>query len=54
VSPPKADVGHAAAELLLQRLSEAPGSRRPGRRIELLPRLMVRGSTARPVEPLDE
>ncbi|MGX1026043.1 substrate-binding domain-containing protein [Streptomyces sp. SAI-097] len=54
VSPPKAEVGHAAAELLLQRLAEAPGSRQPGRRVELLPRLMVRGSTDRVREPLDE
>lgn len=54
VSPPKAEVGHTAAELLLQRLTEAPGGRRPGRRVELLPRLMVRGSTDRSVEPLDE
>ncbi|MFE0418090.1 substrate-binding domain-containing protein [Streptomyces tendae] len=54
VSPPKAEVGHAAAELLLQRLAEAPGSRQPGRRVELLPRLMVRGSTDRAAEPLDE
>ncbi|MGW4921760.1 substrate-binding domain-containing protein [Streptomyces parvulus] len=45
VAPPKAEVGRAAAELLLRRLAEPPGSR-PGRRIELLPRLMVRGSTA--------
>ncbi|MGW2172005.1 substrate-binding domain-containing protein [Streptomyces sp. NPDC001705] len=44
VAPPKAEVGRMAAELLLQRLSEPPGTR-PGRRVELLPRLMVRGST---------
>ncbi|MGW7280770.1 substrate-binding domain-containing protein [Streptomyces sp. NPDC054844] len=49
VSPPKTEVGRTAAELLLQRLSEAPGSR-PGRRVELLPRLMVRGSTDRPTD----
>ncbi|CAM5727786.1 substrate-binding domain-containing protein [Streptomyces violaceorubidus] len=53
VSPPKAEVGHAAAELLLERLAGAPGSR-PGRRVELLPRLMVRGSTDRLTEPVAE
>ncbi|MGW8063726.1 substrate-binding domain-containing protein [Streptomyces ziwulingensis] len=47
VSPPKTEVGRLAADLLLQRLSEAPGAR-PARRVELLPRLMVRGSTAPP------
>ncbi|MFH8469274.1 substrate-binding domain-containing protein [Streptomyces sp. NPDC017991] len=45
VSPPKAQVGRAAAELLTQRLRE--GGRQPARRVELLPRLMVRGSTRR-------
>ncbi|WP_217140345.1 substrate-binding domain-containing protein [Streptomyces sp. AC627_RSS907] len=49
VSPPKTEVGRMAAELLLQRLSEPPGSG-PGRRVELLPRLMVRGSTDRPTD----
>ncbi|MBZ6191567.1 substrate-binding domain-containing protein [Streptomyces olivaceus] len=49
VAPPKAEVGRTAAELLLRRLAEAPGAR-PGRRIELLPRLMVRGSTDRLAE----
>ncbi|GGQ11630.1 substrate-binding domain-containing protein [Streptomyces mutabilis] len=45
VSPPRAEVGRIAAELLLRRLREsAPG---PTRRVELLPRLMVRGSTRR-------
>ncbi|WP_307129501.1 substrate-binding domain-containing protein [Streptomyces aurantiacus] len=43
VSPPKAEVGRVAAELLVQRLRE--GGERPARRVELLPRLMVRGST---------
>ncbi|GAA2455380.1 substrate-binding domain-containing protein [Streptomyces glaucus] len=47
VSPPKAEVGRVAAELLLQRLSGAPGGR-PVRRVELLPRLTVRGSTSTP------
>ncbi|MGC5562241.1 substrate-binding domain-containing protein [Streptomyces sp. FR-108] len=45
VSPPKAEVGRAAAELLTRRLRE--GGREPARRVELLPRLMVRGSTRR-------
>ncbi|MFV0132157.1 substrate-binding domain-containing protein [Streptomyces sp. HMX87] len=49
VSPPKAEVGRVAAELLLQRLSGASGSRSV-RRVELLPRLMVRGSTVRPTD----
>ena len=56
VSPPKAEVGWAAAELLLRRLdgrSSAPGSgAEPGagpvRRLELLPSLQVRGSTQVP------
>ncbi|WP_428950282.1 substrate-binding domain-containing protein [Streptomyces sp. cg35] len=50
VSPPKADVGRAAAELLLRRLSDrsaAGGSAGPVRRLELLPALEVRGSTTR-------
>lgn len=42
VSPPKADIGRAAAELLLRRL--ALGAE-PVRRLELLPELKVRGST---------
>ncbi|MFF3484554.1 substrate-binding domain-containing protein [Streptomyces sp. NPDC002701] len=45
VSPPKAEVGRVAAELLTQRLRG--GGERPVRRVELLPRLMVRGSTRR-------
>jgi DNA-binding LacI/PurR family transcriptional regulator len=48
VSPPKAEVGRAAAELLLRRLdagmSRAAGA--PVQRVELLPTLKVRGSTA--------
>ncbi|MEU1056458.1 substrate-binding domain-containing protein [Streptomyces sp. NPDC005876] len=47
VAPPKAEVGRVAAELLLRRLAEPPGSR-PVRRVELLPKLIVRGSTDRP------
>jgi DNA-binding LacI/PurR family transcriptional regulator len=43
VSPPRAEVGRVAAELLLRRLREAGGQ--PARRVELLPRLRVRGST---------
>ncbi|MCX4553633.1 substrate-binding domain-containing protein [Streptomyces sp. NBC_01500] len=44
VAPPKAEIGRAAAELLLHRLSEPAGSPGPVRRTELLPRLVVRGS----------
>ncbi|MFE4453998.1 substrate-binding domain-containing protein [Streptomyces sp. NPDC056796] len=42
VAPPRAEIGRAAAELLLHRLAGATG---PVRRTELLPRLEVRGST---------
>ncbi|MGY1495418.1 substrate-binding domain-containing protein [Streptomyces sp. QTS52] len=46
VSPPKGEVGRAAAELLLHRLRDPRGSgAAPVRRIELLPELKVRGST---------
>ncbi|WP_030607669.1 substrate-binding domain-containing protein [Streptomyces sclerotialus] len=46
VAPPKAEVGRAAAELLLHRLRRPAGERpAPVRRIELLPDLQVRGST---------
>ncbi|MFS8198415.1 substrate-binding domain-containing protein [Streptomyces sp. CWNU-52B] len=45
VAPPKAEVGRAAAELLMRRLRE--GGERPARRVELMPSLMVRGSTRR-------
>ncbi|WP_406457520.1 substrate-binding domain-containing protein [Streptomyces sp. NBC_00876] len=44
VAPPKADVGRAAAELLLHRLSGASGATGPVRRTELLPELKIRGS----------
>ncbi|MFE6887061.1 substrate-binding domain-containing protein [Streptomyces sp. NPDC057694] len=44
VSPPKAEVGRAAAELLLRRL-ERGASSGPARRMEVLPDLKVRGST---------
>lgn len=44
VSPPKAEVGRAAAELLLHRLNGARGATGPVRRTELLPTLEVRGS----------
>ncbi|MET9499143.1 substrate-binding domain-containing protein [Streptomyces sp. NPDC006552] len=47
VSPPKADVGRAAAELLLRRLG-GRGPAGPVRRLELLPELKVRGSTRAP------
>ncbi|GAA0465035.1 substrate-binding domain-containing protein [Streptomyces olivaceiscleroticus] len=47
VAPPKKEVGRAAAELLLHRLRQPAGERpAPVRRIELLPDLQVRGSTA--------
>lgn len=46
VSPPKGEVGRAAAELLLHRLRDPRGGAAgPARRIELLPELKVRGST---------
>ncbi|GGU16028.1 DeoR family transcriptional regulator [Streptomyces daghestanicus] len=48
VSPPKAEVGRVAARLLLDRLRGAP--ERSVRRVELLPRLTVRGSTGRPAD----
>ncbi|MYW69966.1 substrate-binding domain-containing protein [Streptomyces sp. SID8379] len=44
VSPPKAEIGRAAAELLLRRLERGDTSG-PARRLELLPALNVRGST---------
>ncbi|MGW1427450.1 substrate-binding domain-containing protein [Streptomyces sp. NPDC002431] len=53
VAPPKAEIGRAAAELLLLRLSRAAGATGPVRRTELLPALEVRGST-RAVEPATE
>ncbi|MEU4658709.1 substrate-binding domain-containing protein [Streptomyces sp. NPDC023723] len=49
VSPPKGEVGRVAAELLLHRLRTEPG--RPAQRVELLPRLTVRGSTRRLPDP---
>ncbi|MFJ8825835.1 substrate-binding domain-containing protein [Streptomyces sp. NPDC102467] len=53
VSPPKAEVGRAAAELLLRRIDDRTpgGSNAPARRMELLPALMVRGSTQAPAAP---
>ncbi|MFF2852180.1 substrate-binding domain-containing protein [Streptomyces sp. NPDC058001] len=47
VAPPKAEVGRAAAELLLRRM-DAGGAAEPVRRIELLPELKVRGSSQPP------
>lgn len=44
VSPPKAEIGRAAAELMLYRLGGAAGAQGPVRRMELLPELKVRGS----------
>ncbi|MDW4904127.1 substrate-binding domain-containing protein [Streptomyces sp. ADMS] len=52
VSPPKGEVGRAAAELLLHRLGDPRGSgAAPARRVELLPELKVRGSTREPGSP---
>lgn len=51
VAPPKADIGRAAAELLLHRLSGAPGAAGPVRRTELLPELKVRGSAQEITSP---
>ncbi|MEU1487495.1 substrate-binding domain-containing protein [Streptomyces sp. NPDC005752] len=45
VAPPRAEIGRAAAELLLHRLADPAGATGPVRRTELLPRLEVRGST---------
>ncbi|GHJ42450.1 substrate-binding domain-containing protein [Streptomyces sp. TS71-3] len=45
VAPPKAEIGRAAAELLLRRLGQPEGSApAPVRRLELLPELKRRGS----------
>ncbi|MFF8912867.1 substrate-binding domain-containing protein [Streptomyces sp. NPDC015032] len=44
VAPPKAEIGRAAAELLLHRLSGATGASGPVQRTQLLPTLKVRGS----------
>ncbi|WP_328535607.1 substrate-binding domain-containing protein [Streptomyces sp. NBC_00344] len=44
VSPPKTEIGRAAAGLLLHRLSRPAGDTAPVRRTELLPVLKVRGS----------
>ncbi|MCX5401174.1 substrate-binding domain-containing protein [Streptomyces sp. NBC_00102] len=44
VSPPKAEIGRAAAELMLYRLGGSAGAEGPVRRTELLPELKVRGS----------
>ncbi|MFE9822125.1 substrate-binding domain-containing protein [Streptomyces sp. NPDC005791] len=45
VAPPRAEIGRAAAELLLHRLDRPAGTTGPVRRVELLPALAVRGST---------
>ncbi|MEV5608983.1 substrate-binding domain-containing protein [Streptomyces sp. NPDC052225] len=50
VSPPKTEVGRAAAELLLRRLADPAAAASPVRRLELLPSLQVRGSTQPPPE----
>ncbi|MEU9089437.1 substrate-binding domain-containing protein [Streptomyces sp. NPDC048428] len=44
VSPPRAEIGRAAAQLLLHRLSGAAGALGPVRRTQVLPELKVRGS----------
>jgi DNA-binding LacI/PurR family transcriptional regulator len=46
VAPPKAELGRAAAELLLRRLAEPQDAPGPVRRLELLPVLKERGSVA--------
>lgn len=51
VSPPRAEVGRVAAELLLRRLTDSRGA--AVRRVELLPRLSVRGSTCAAVRSSD-
>ncbi|MEE1800814.1 substrate-binding domain-containing protein [Streptomyces sp. JV176] len=50
VAPPKAEVGRAAAELLVHRLTRPAGTAGPVRRIDLLPELKVRGSTRPPAD----
>ena len=51
VSPPKEEIGRAAAELLLRRLDRGQGAAPEAvRRIELLPSLRVRGSAVAPPE----
>ncbi|NGN64508.1 DeoR/GlpR family transcriptional regulator [Streptomyces sp. A7024] len=51
VAPPKAEVGRMAAELLLRRLGRGgkDGGAPPAGRLELLPKLEVRGSTQAPM-----
>ncbi|AXE81498.1 substrate-binding domain-containing protein [Streptomyces atratus] len=53
VAPPKAEIGRAAAELLLHRLSGAVGASGPVRRTELLPMLKVRGSAQALTPPIE-
>ncbi|HWU09272.1 MAG TPA: substrate-binding domain-containing protein [Streptomyces sp.] len=45
VAPPRTEIGRTAAQLLMHRLAQPPGTTGPVRRTELLPRLEVRGST---------
>ncbi|MBD0423287.1 DeoR/GlpR family transcriptional regulator [Streptomyces sp. TRM S81-3] len=54
VAPPKGEIGRVAADLLLQRLQGLSGTGGAVRRVELLPRLMVRGSTRRIDDPDDD
>ncbi|MFG3527525.1 substrate-binding domain-containing protein [Streptomyces sp. NPDC047917] len=53
VAPPKAEIGRAAAELLLHRLAGGSGTSGPVRRTELLPTLKVRGSAQEPPRSTD-
>ncbi|MDX3057207.1 substrate-binding domain-containing protein [Streptomyces sp. NE06-03E] len=53
VAPPRAEIGRAAAELLLDRLAHPAGTQGPVRRVELLPRLEVRGSTQELIRSAD-
>ncbi|MGW0792513.1 substrate-binding domain-containing protein [Streptomyces sp. NPDC002911] len=53
VAPPRAEIGRAAAELLLHRLAQPAGATGPVRRVELLPRIEVRGSTQVVPRPAD-
>ncbi|MGW1227197.1 substrate-binding domain-containing protein [Streptomyces sp. NPDC001515] len=53
VSPPKVEIGRAAAELLLRRLSGPPGTTGPVCRTELLPTLKVRGSVCERPTPFE-
>ncbi|MFE9725881.1 substrate-binding domain-containing protein [Streptomyces sp. NPDC005794] len=51
VAPPRAEIGRAAAELLMHRLAHPVGTTGPVRRVALLPGLEVRGSTRGAARP---